>query len=232
MLYFCGDPHGNFQPVEQVARSAGLHAEGADAAQPAEKVDAFVLLGDCDLPAPLEQLIPNAAHHTWWIHGNHDCDRTEWYDHLFGSALAHRSLHGRVCDVAGWRIAGLGGVFRHKVWHPAGGVRRRQRADYLALMRPAERWRGGIPLRQRASIWREDYDQLLDQKADILVCHEAPSCHPHGFAVLDELARAMGVRLIVHGHHHVTYGQTLPSGIRVQGVGEAQVVDIHGQLIA
>ena len=55
------------------------------------------------------------------------------------------------------------------------------------------------------AIWPEDYDALAAQRADILVTHEAPSSHPAGKAALDALARAMGARLIVHGHHHVNY---------------------------
>lgn len=140
MLYFGGDPHGHFAQIERVARDAGPD-------------DALVLLGDYDLPAPLEQVIPSARDRVWWIHGNHDCDRIEWYDHLFCSSLADRCLHARVVDVGGLRVAGLGGVFRQKVWHPDSGVRVRSREDYLAIMRPTERWRGGVPLRHRASIF-------------------------------------------------------------------------------
>ncbi|GCL66129.1 hypothetical protein AQPW35_52100 [Rubrivivax pictus] len=36
----------------------------------------------------------------------------------------------------------------------------------------------------------------------MLVTHEAPSWHDHGFAALDSLAVRMGVRWLVHGHHH------------------------------
>ncbi|MGZ5802336.1 MAG: metallophosphoesterase family protein, partial [Burkholderiaceae bacterium] len=50
------------------------------------------------------------------IPGNHDTDETRHYDHLFGSTLADRNLHGRIETIAGVRIAGLGGVFRTKVW--------------------------------------------------------------------------------------------------------------------
>lgn len=32
--------------------------------------------------------------------------------------------------------------------------------------------------------------------------HEAPSCHPNGFAVIDNLAHAMNVKMTFHGHHH------------------------------
>ncbi|MGJ7567706.1 antitoxin Xre/MbcA/ParS toxin-binding domain-containing protein [Variovorax sp. GB1R11] len=36
----------------------------------------------------------------------------------------------------------------------------------------------------------------------ILVAHEAPAAHPHGWQVIDELAEKLGVQLVVHGHHH------------------------------
>ncbi|HYW75932.1 MAG TPA: metallophosphoesterase [Gammaproteobacteria bacterium] len=221
MLFFGGDPHGHFAQIERVARDAGPD-------------DALVLLGDFDLPAPLEQVIPAARDRTWWIHGNHDCDRTEWYDRLFGSALAARCLHGQVVRVGGLRVAGMGGVFREKVWHPESpkGVRAPARADYLRLMRPPERWRGGLPLKHHASIWWEDYERLWAQRADILVTHEAPSAHRHGFAAIDDLAAAMGARMIVHGHHHETYTAALPDGVRVLGVGLAEVVDETGNTVA
>ncbi|MFH0131890.1 antitoxin Xre/MbcA/ParS toxin-binding domain-containing protein [Variovorax sp. VaC1] len=32
--------------------------------------------------------------------------------------------------------------------------------------------------------------------------HEAPAVHPHGWKAIDELAEALGVQLVVHGHHH------------------------------
>ena len=38
---------------------------------------------------------------------------------------------------------------------------------------------------------------------------------------LDELARAMGARLIVHGHHHITYRAVAPDGLRAMGVAAA-----------
>ena len=42
----------------------------------------------------------------------------------------------------------------------------------------------------------------------------------------------MNVRLIVHGHHHETYAAALPDGIRVLGVGLAEVVDLDGHTVA
>lgn len=54
----------------------------------------------------------------WFIHGNHDSDRSAYWQNLHGSSLAYRSLHGRVVEIAGHRIAGLGGTFESQVWLP------------------------------------------------------------------------------------------------------------------
>jgi hypothetical protein len=63
---------------------------------------------------------------------------------------------------------------------------------------------------------------LAAHRCDILVTHEAPTSHPHGFAPIDALAEACGARLIVHGHHHQSYEAVLASGIRVRGLGLAE----------
>lgn len=39
-------------------------------------------------------------------------------------------------------------------------------------------------------------------QADILITHEAPSCHPYGCEALDVLAMDMKVKRSFHGHHH------------------------------
>jgi len=56
--------------------------------------------------------------------------------------------------------------------------------------------------KHRSSIFPEDFDLFKSQKADVLVCHEAPGAHPHGFAIIDELADSLGAKQIIHGHHH------------------------------
>lgn len=42
----------------------------------------------------------------------------------------------------------------------------------------------GIPLRHRTSIFPSDIEALEKQKADILICHEAPKPHPLDFLLL------------------------------------------------
>ncbi|HTI81186.1 MAG TPA: hypothetical protein VL614_12125, partial [Acetobacteraceae bacterium] len=65
-------------------------------------------------------------------------------------------------------------------------------------------------------------------RADVLVTHEAPRSHPAGNAALDALGRAMGVKLIVHGHHHTPYRAVAPDGLRAMGVGAAWGSTIDG----
>lgn len=218
-LVLVGDPHGQFKRLLKTL----IH-------HPARAV---VLLGDMDLEHPLQDELASIIPHTkvYWIHGNHDCDRKHWYSNLFDSTLGDYNLHGRVVDINGVRIAGLGGVFRQQIWHPETGVKWRSREDFLRA-HPQLGEGGRLPIRHRASIWWEDYEHLFDLNADILVTHEAPSCNKHGFAVLDDLAHAMGVQHVFHGHHHTDYVDTICDGrVHVTGVGLAGIRALSGELL-
>jgi hypothetical protein len=118
----------------------------------------------------------------------------------------------------------LPGVFKPRVWDPGDPTTPsfRTRAEFQAALRPGEVWRDGLPLFHGDTIFPEDFDTLASSRFDVLVSHEAPSSHPHGFAVIDALAEACGVSLIVHGHHHEAYETLLPNGIRVRGLGIAE----------
>jgi hypothetical protein len=189
-IFFCGDPHGHLEHI----------IEAVHAHRPA----AIVLLGDVQPQEPLEVVLRPIIDLTevWWIHGNHDTDSDADYDHLFGSALADRNLHGRVVEVAGVRIAGLGGIFRGNVWGAPSQPRYTSAEEFLAHCGKGNRWRNGLPRKHRSSIFPNDYNALLEEKADVLVTHEAPSCHLHGFHAIDDLAVSLGVRMAYHGHHH------------------------------
>jgi hypothetical protein len=100
------------------------------------------------------------------------------------------------------------------------------RAAFLESLPPDEKWRGGLPLWHRDTIFPEDVDALSSQCFDVLVTHEAPSSHRHGSAVLDALAEAGGARLIVHGHHHESYEALLDSGVRVRGLRLAEIWEL------
>ncbi|SDY35860.1 Predicted phosphoesterase [Variovorax sp. YR266] len=193
-LMFFGDPHGDLKPV--VAAVQHLRPE------------AIVLLGDIQARQPLHIKLSSILDLTevWFIHGNHDTDTVEDFDNLFGSKIADRNLHGRIVEIAGYKVAGLGGIFRTKIWDPRRPI---EEAAFLSsdamrrAMKREERWRDGISRKHRSSIFPDDYQKLLrGGAADILVTHEAPAAHSHGWQAIDELAETLGVQLVVHGHHH------------------------------
>ena len=191
---FFGDPHGDLEPV----------IGAVERFQP----EAIVLLGDIQARRPLHVELRSILDLTeiWFIHGNHDTDSDADYDNLWGSELADRNLHGRIVEIAGYKVAGLGGIFRSKIWDPRRPIEEAafQSSDAMRrTMKREERWRDGISRKHRSSIFPDEYQRLLRSgPADILVTHEAPSAHPYGWKAIDDLAEALGVQLVVHGHHH------------------------------
>jgi len=133
------------------------------------------------------------------------------------------------------RIAGLGGTFRPRIWEPPDPPRVHRRAqlpeDLRALNWGEEHIAALIHSLGATAIWPEDYEFLASQSADILVTHEAPRSHPSGNAALDDLARAMGASLVVHGHHHVSYRAVAPDGLRAMGVAAAWGATVDGELL-
>lgn len=221
-IFFCGDVHGRFEHVIDAVRT---HSPAA-----------VVFLGDQQARRPLEQELQEILDVTdvWWIHGNHDTDSDADYDNLFGSALADRNLHGRVVEIAGVRVAGLGGVFRGQVWMPPEPPKYESSAEYVARCGKGNLWRGGLPRKHRSSIFPEDYVRLVGEHADILVTHEAPSVHPHGFDAINDLACQLGVRAAFHGHHHdrrnYDHRQT-QLAFEAYGVGLCGITDQDGHVI-
>jgi predicted phosphodiesterase len=231
LIYFLGDVHGNFSHV--------LDAAERDAP------DAVIFLGDLEAQKPLhEELAPILAKTVVrYIHGNHDSDAEETFRNTFQSDVANLNLDGRVETIYGVRVAGLGGVFRRSVWLPP--------ADPVFLSYPhfAETLRRSRPTRERShsavvhsrqerthysSIFYDVYATLAHQRADVLVTHEAPSAHPHGFTAVDALARALGVRSAFHGHHHDCRdyrAQWWRLGFRAYGVGFCGITSLDGQII-
>lgn len=222
-IIFYGDPHGEWRPLLRACRE--------------ERPEAVVLLGDCDLAAPLrQQLAPivDAGIRLRWIHGNHDTDVPEWYDRLWGD-YPEGGLHGRCIRLGGLEVAGLGGVFHSDIWEPRSwpaAALHASRRDYLKQLSRSDYWRGGLSLRRRSAIFPEDVEALRDLRADVLATHEAPSAHRHGFAGIDMAAAACCARMIVHGHHHQSYAATLPDGTRVRGLAKAEVLRLRPEDVA
>lgn len=261
MIYFLGDLHSDFRRMHALVQASPR----PDAVVLLGDIEATrrPLLEEI---APLEA----AGIKVFWIIGNHDTDRKATWDNL-ESAMPW-NIDGRVVEIdGGLRVAGLGGVFREEIWYPPHApkfssykeycqkqedkrpVRLRKRQAREASLQHFEHLPGanaamlaeirfGKQLRHRSSIFWDVYEKLWDQKADILVTHEAPSCHPHGHEAIDDLARAMGVSKVFHGHHHdrLDYSSfTEKLGFVTYGVGlrgitseEDGVVVVPGELDA
>ncbi len=190
------------------------------------------MVGDCELRSPLHRVLDPLFARGWrvhWIIGNKDAETETAFDNLV-TDHPDGDIGGKVIDVGGVRIAGLGGVFKPRIWHPRAEAPSTRidppsfdtRRAFLDSLKPSEHWRDGLPLWHRDSIFPEDVSHLAQHRFDVLVTHEAPSCHRHGFAVIDQLAEVAGARVIVHGHHHESYAAKLRSGIDIRGLGVAE----------
>jgi predicted phosphodiesterase len=192
-ILFCGDTHGR-------------HAHVLEAAQRLRPI-AVVLLGDMEFVQPAHLELAAIRDIVWWIHGNHDTDREVTWAHLMVEEFADRCIDGRVVTLPdGTRLAGLGGVFRAKIWAPPSPSVHASYDAWLASLQSGWPKRptmhAGERLRHRSTIFEDGYDRLAAQGADILVTHEAPAPHRYGWPALNELARAMRVGQIFHGHQH------------------------------
>jgi len=215
-MLFVGDPHGLYEHIIEAIEE--------------NKPTACVLVGDQCYDESIDQLFATIDGKTdfHWIHGNHDTDNKLWFDNLFKSPWSARNLHSHVKQLNTLRLAGLGGVFRGKIWDGKQNIRYHTRDAWGAVhnvKRFIQSYERGVR-KHESTIWPEDYDRLKLLAADVLVLHEAPTSDRHGHQALDDLAAMLGVRLIVHGHHHRCYTDTLANGIAVVGLGLAQVASL------
>ena len=197
-LWFLGDVHGEFQHIDRA-----LMAVRKSGQMPRW----LILLGDVDIStkplkeilAPLRLDFPEVK--VAFIHGNHDADTHENWAclHDCGDAVA---LHGQVADLDGIRVAGLGGNFMGRVWAPPSGPTFATKAQAMARGPFARRDGQKSSPKLHGAIYPDDVAKLARQRADILVTHEAPSCHRYGWEALDQLARDMRVVRTFHGHTH------------------------------
>lgn len=219
-IWFLGDTHSRHTHIFRALK--------------AETPCALIHVGDIQPKMPLEQEFKNlpASVPLYWIPGNHDCDSEVDFDNTHGSQWVNQCFDAKIIDVDGLKIAGLGGNFMGRIWHPSKPPIFHTRAEYFKSLPRQNYWREGLPLRVRSAIWWEDYEKLWDQRADILVTHEAPTSHRHGFEALDQLADAMQVKLVVHGHHHERYESSICDGrIKVMGVGLRGITALDSRVI-
>ena len=159
-------------------------------------------------------------------------------DTEYSKTVQDTNLHGRVVEIAGVRIAGLGGIFRGEIWDPAQAPQYDSYQAYCSREYGRHRHRGAVQsilqgraLRHLSTDFLDVYEGLFDQEADILVTHEAPSCHPYGFEAIDDLAQAMGVSRLFHGHHHDSLDYSAWEarlGFKAHGVGFCGIMDAQG----
>ncbi|MFO1345984.1 MAG: metallophosphoesterase [Rhodocyclaceae bacterium] len=251
MILLIGDNHGRFRHVLDAITFVRASGMGA--------ISDVIFLGDIEAQRPFEtEIAPILALgvEVHWIVGNHDTDSEENWRHLQGSM--HRRLDGRVTEIAGLRIAGLGGVFRGQIWFPRdsknaaavedpafqsydefsadlgkkqGLKRRLSKMDRIQMEAIPDRiaklmdpTKNGQLRKHCSTIFPDVVRSLSAQHADILLTHEAPGYHRHGFDELTRLAQAMGVRMAVHAHHHENLDHgTDPHGFAAFGVGFCDV---------
>ena len=219
MILFAGDPHGQYDHLYPFVQN-----------QPNV---ALVILGDLQLTS-VDELDRLAQYcDLWFIHGNHDSKTVAAFEALWGTEWKSRNLHGRVVEIQGKRIAGLGGVFRGQIWMPPNKPLFFDPIHYCQYCVADKLWRGGLPLRHRTSIFPSDIETLQTQQADILVSHEAPKPHPSGFLALNTLAKAMGVKQVYHGHHHENfdYQQLNKNAFQIVNVGFRSIANEQSEYL-
>ena len=246
MILMFGDIHGNFDHILPAVLK--------------EKPAAIIFLGDIQAHRPLEIELEKVMDLTeiYWIHGNHDTETNAEYENLFDSKLADKNLGGKVTEIDGLRVAGLGGVFREKSWYPKlNACEKPKFISYKALIdseMQTEKWKRlrelkklgqapddlpdphliGMALTHKSTIFYNEWVELFEKTADILVTHEAPTCHPHGFDAIDVLAQGMGVKKLFHGHHHdrLDYSEQFDRlKFDAYGVGFCGITDMNGNCI-
>ena len=254
-LWLLGDVHSHFDHIEQAIDKAS--------ARPAAvlflgDIEAPIPFEDC-----IEGILKRGVE-VYWIRGNHDTDTDENWNNLQGSMhrnIDGRVVtidNARVAGLGGifrgetWHPAIDDGKPAHATYEAytkwirtnRNLKQRLSKKDLVQMQDVPHRkhWdantldasRAGKLLKHHSSIFSADYERLADMKADILVTHEAPSCHPHGFKEIDLLAQMMGVKAAFHGHHHdaLVYSRHWDVlGFKAYGVGFCGITDQDGNVI-
>jgi hypothetical protein len=171
-----------------------------------------LVLSAGDLPFDyLEYLVTVLNVPLLYVPGNHDPDLRERREELAWppsiqlkdsgdpvGPLGCTNVDGRIEDVAGIRVAGLGGSLRYREG-PNQYTQREMRRRARRLRRQATAW----GLRGRRGV-----DVLLTHAPPFGVGDEDDPAH-RGFEALPELVERLSPKLLVHGHIH-PYGQVKP----------------------
>jgi Icc-related predicted phosphoesterase len=191
----------------------------------ADRLRPDLLLAAGDLPFDyLDQLVERFQVPLVFVPGNHDPDLSEFRRSRSGLLLraglpapevgpaGGLNADGVVVDVAGLRVAGLGGSIRY-----------RRGPNQYSQREQARRGRRLVRRARRAA--RRDRHGV-----DVLLTHSPPfGCGdeddpPHrGFAALHDVVAALRPRLLLHGHIH-PYGRSAPDRL----LGQTRVVNVVG----
>jgi len=227
-LWLCGDVHGNLTSLKRALQSEPSPPE------------AILFLGDMDPPEPIGPWLRQTVGEFIpfrWIHGNHEVDTEQRSSDTFDAPGIEWNIDGQVVEFQGLRIAGLGGIFRKEIWMPPERPLFQHFQDYEAHLRglgSKEPFADAKLRTHRSSIFPDVYDALAEQSADVLLIHDAPSCHPHGNAAYDDLAQVLGVRWVAHGHHHDARdysADTSRLGFQTIGVGKRGITTLAGRCV-
>jgi predicted MPP superfamily phosphohydrolase len=199
-MWFLGDVHAEFRHIVTALIAAGKAGAGALPRW-------LVFLGDIEIDhKPFREILEQLKQHfptvkVAFIYGNHDADTYEHWQclHDCGDAVP---LHGRVADLDGIKVAGIGGNFLGRIWAPPAEPLFRNKQK--AINQGKFQWRDGQQPNPalNGAIYPDDVATLAKQRADILVTHEPPSCHHHGWEAFSQLARDLRVVRAFHGHTH------------------------------
>lgn len=191
------------------------------------RFDVDLIIGAGDLPFDyLSALSDRMNRPGVLVPGNHDPD-ISGYTERRGMSMrggfpaewpgppGYLDADGRIVDVAGVRIAGLGGCVRYRPG-PNQWTQRQQARRAGKLVRAARRTS------------RRD-----GRAVDVLLTHAPPrhcgdrdDAPHHGFECLHAAVAALRPRLLIHGHIH-PYGERMPDRF----IGETRVVNVVGHKV-
>ena len=209
------DAHSDFSKINSYCKDTFQHCNN------------IVLLGDQEVKRDIKSELSNYEN-VYYIFGNHDETEDIIKNH---ESIIENNLHCKVVEINRIKVAGIGGAINFDFFgiSPVDGIediynvqsKYFSRELYLQAKKGTE-FEKACHAISMASIFPADVEKFIDMPgADVLVSHEAPESHPLGYKLIGDIGRILGVKLILHGHHHEAYQAMIPDGnntISVVGV--------------
>jgi Icc-related predicted phosphoesterase len=198
--------------------------EGAYTAEVSARFPSVDLVLGCgDLPYEyLDFIATRLGAPLYAVHGNHDVPPERADDPAIASWWRGIDLHGRVVNVAGLLVAGLGGSPRY-----SGGPYQFTESDmYLAIL-------GMLPSLVVNRLRRGRFLDVLVTHAPPRGVHDQDDVAHRGFRALRLFLRLFHPRIHLHGHTHVydsrTVTRTPVNGTLVVNAYGARAVEIDAR---